>query len=109
MFIHIPRDVVGFATIRETINLKEDGYHLAPLQTDNGDIARFLLLELAKGVNLAQKLVIFILYETNAEAKNILEELKKDHYADVVRMYTGDEPPLKKEKYFGSFLIDLVG
>ena len=57
---------------------------------------------LAKEVNLAQKFVIFILYETNAEAKNILEELKKDHY-------TGDEPPLKKEKYFGSFSIDLVG
>ena len=64
---------------------------------------------LAKEVNLAQKFVIFILYETNAEAKYILEELKKDHYADVVRMYTGDEPSLKKEKYFGSFSIDLVG
>ena len=32
-------DVVGFATIRKTINLKEDDYHLAPLLADNGDIA----------------------------------------------------------------------
>ena len=102
-------DVVGFATIRETINLNKDGYRLGPLLADNGDIARYLLLKLAKGVNVAQKFVIFILYETNAEAKKILDELKKDHYADVVRMYTGDEPPLKKEKYFGTFSIELVG
>ena len=32
-------DVVGFGTIRETINVKEDGYRLAPLLADNGDIA----------------------------------------------------------------------
>ena len=32
-------DVVGFANIRETINLKEDGYRLGPLLADNGDIA----------------------------------------------------------------------
>ena len=102
-------DVVGFGTIRETINFQEDGYRLGPLLADNGDIARFLLLKLAQGVNLALKFVIFILYETNAEAKKILNELKKDHYADVVRMYTGDEPPLKKEKYFGTFSIELVG
>ena len=102
-------DVVGFATIRETINLNEDGYRLGPLLADTGDIARFLLLKLAKGVDIAQKFGIFILYETNAEAKKILDELKKEHYADVVRMYTGDEPPLKKEKYFGTLSIDLVG
>ena len=34
-------DVVGFATITETINLKEDGYHLPLLVADNGDIAQF--------------------------------------------------------------------
>ena len=100
-------DVVGFATIRETINLKEDGYHLGPLLADNGDIARFLLLKLAKGVDSTQNLVfrVIIIPEINTEALKIANEVKGDHNvgAIYVRMYTGDELPVKKEKYFGLF------
>ena len=103
-------DVVGFGTIRETINLKEDGYLLAPLQADNIDIARFLLLKLAKGVDSTQNLVFRVyIPEINTEALEIVNEVKGDHNvgAIYIRMYTGDELPVKKEKYFGlfSFLI----
>ena len=101
-------DVVGFATIRETINLKEDGYRLAPLLADNGDIARFLILKLAKGVDSTQKIGIYV-PEINAESMKIVNEVKGQHHNNLVRMYTGEEVPLKKEKYFGAFSAELVG
>ena len=102
-------DVVGFATIRETINVREDGYRLAPVLANNGNIARFLLLKLAKGVESIQKFVIQILYEINVEAKRIVDEVKGEHKSDGIRMYTGGELPIKKEKYFGVFSDQLTG
>ena len=102
-------DVVGFATIRETINVREDGYRLAPVLADNGNIARFLLLKLAKGVESIQTFVIQIPYEINVEAKRIVDEVKGEHKSDTIRMYTGGELPIKKEKYFGVFSDQLTG
>lgn len=102
-------DIVGFATIRETINVREDGYHLAPLLADNGNIARFLLLKLAKEVESTQKFVIYIPYEINFEAKRIVDEVKGEYKSNGIRMYTGDELPIKKEKYFGMFSDQLTG
>ena len=101
-------DVVGFAAIRETINVREDGYRLAPVLADNGNIARFLLLKLAKGVESIQKFVFQVPYEINFEAKRIVDEVKGKHKSDAIRMYTGSELPIKKEKYFGIF-SDLTG
>ena len=101
-------DVVGFATIRETINFKEDGYRLAPLLADNGDIARFLIIKLAKRVDSTQKISINV-PEINAESMKIVNEVKGQHHNNLVRMYTGGVVPLKKEKYFGTFSAEIVG
>ena len=39
-------DIAGFCTLKECINLEGDGYQLAPLLADSGDIARLLLFKL---------------------------------------------------------------
>ncbi len=102
-------DIVGFGTIRESINLEVDGYRLAPLLADSGDVARLLLFKLAKEVSSDQKFAIYVPSEINAEAKKIEEEVNGTKYMDVVRMYTKGELPIKKEKYFGLFSPELVG
>ena len=102
-------DIVGFAAIRESINCKEDGYRLAPVLADTGNIARLLLLKLAKAVDSTQKFGIYLPYGINSEAKKIGDEVKGINYMEVIRMYTGGELPMKKEKYFGVFSAELVG
>lgn len=102
-------DIVGFAASRESINCKKDGYRLAPILADTGDIARLMLLKLAKAVDSTQKFGIYVPYGINHEAKKIGDEVKGERYMDVVRMYTGGELPMKKEKYFGVFSAELVG
>lgn len=102
-------NVVGFAAIRECVNCEEKGYRLAPVLADTGGIARLLLLELAKTVHLNQKFCIVVLHGINPEAKKIVDEVKGEKIVDLVRMYTGGEQPIKKEKYFGEFSPELVG
>jgi GNAT superfamily N-acetyltransferase len=66
--------IVGFAVIRECRNNGE--HRLAPLLADMGDIARLLLLQLAKTVDSSQKFSVAVLDEVNPEAKKITEERK---------------------------------
>ena len=102
-------DIVGFAAIREFINCKENGHRLAPVLADTGNITRLLLLKLAKAVDSTQKFWTCVPCEINSEAKKIGDEVKGINYMEVIRMYTGGELPMKKEKHFGVFLGELVG
>jgi ribosomal-protein-alanine N-acetyltransferase len=102
-------NIVGLAVIRECHNSEKQGYRLAPLLADTGDIARLLLLQLAKKVDLSQKFNICVLDEINPEAERIADEMKGEKITDLVRMYTGEDPPIKKEKYFGEFSPELAG
>ena len=101
--------IVGFACIRETINFDEDGYRLGPLLANSGDIGRLLLLELANRADVSKKFGIFFCDETNPDANKIKCELGASKYFTVVRMYSGGEVPMKKEKYFGLISPNLVG
>lgn len=98
--------VLGLAVIREC---KKEGYRLAPVLADTGDIARLLILELAKTVQSNQSFIITVLDEINPEAKIIAGEVEGDKIVDLVRMYTGGEQPIRKEKYFGAFSVEFVG
>ena len=102
-------DIVGFSAIRESINLDETGYRLAPVMADSGDIARLLLLMFAKEVKSDRKFFIHVPSGANPEAKKIEIEVKGKKYVDLVRMYTKCELPIKKEKYFGVFSVELLG
>ncbi len=64
-------DIVGFAAIRESLTLDKTGYRLAPLLADSGDIARNLLLDLAKKVVPEQKFVIYLASGINDTANTI--------------------------------------
>jgi GNAT superfamily N-acetyltransferase len=99
--------IVGFAVMRECRNNGE--HRLAPLLADTGDIARLLLLQLAKNVDQSQKFNGYMMEEINPEAKKIAEEIKGEKITDLIRMYTGEDPPIRKEKYFGLFSIELAG
>ena len=102
-------DIVGFATIRESITLDETGYRLAPLLADSSYIARVLLLQLAKKVSPKQKFRLSIPAEINPDAQKIAEEVKGRCVDINVRMYTKYELPVNREKYFGMFAGNLVG
>jgi hypothetical protein len=92
--------IMGFAVIRECRNSEEQGYHLAPVLADTGNIARLLLLQLAKKVDKNQKFRSVVLDETNSEAKTIADEVKGEKIEDFVCMYAGEELPIKKGKCF---------
>ena len=101
-------DIVGFVTFRETINLSQDGYILAPLLADNSAIAHFLLLTSARVVESAQKFFTGLLH-TNPFAKKIEAEVQTEWGYDTVRMYTKEELPMKNEKYFATFSPSILG
>jgi GNAT superfamily N-acetyltransferase len=92
-------NIVGFAVIRECHNSEEKGYHLAPLLADTVDIARLLLLQLAKKVDFSQKFITLVLDEINHNANKIADEINGEKIVDLTRMYTGGDLPIKKEKY----------
>ena len=62
-----------------------------------------LLLASAKAVDPSQKFHIGFPHGANPDAANIRRELQTERCFDVVRMYTKEEIPIKKEKYFGIF------
>lgn len=95
--------ILGFGMIRELVSLDEAGYRLRPLFADTGNIARLLLLELARRVSPGQKFCTCVPSEINEEAKIMKDELQMENVVDLVRMYTKAEPPIKKEKYFACF------
>ena len=101
--------IVGFACIRETVNFDEDGYRLGPLLADSGDIGRLLLLDLASRADVSKKFGIYFCDETNPDADKIKRELGASKVFTALRMYTGGEVPMKKERYFGLVGPDLAG
>ena len=102
-------NVVGVVAIRKCLSA-DYCYRLGPLLADSGDLARLLLLKIAKEVRSDEKFVLQIGSEINAEAKKMVGEIEaSEHVLDLVRMYTNDEPPIKKERYFCSFGPDMVG
>lgn len=101
-------DIVGFATFRETVNLSQDGYVLAPLLADNVDIACFLLLMSARMVESTQKFFAGLLH-TNTFTKKLETEVQTEWGFDTVRMYTKEELSIKTEKYFATFSPSFVG
>ncbi len=104
------QDIVGFGVIRETIAVDKNGYRLAPLLADSGDIARILLYTLAKDVCPKQKFTI-VAPAVNPEVKRIVTELNRDcvEKGINIRMYTKADPPILAAKYFSLFADNIVG
>lgn len=102
---------IGVGVIRETTKPTRTGYRLGPLLADSGDIARGLLLALAKKVGPGEKFVLVAPVEINPDAEKMVAELKKDSLKAcvLVRMYTLAEPPITSAKYFSVFSGNIVG
>ena len=101
--------IVGFACIREAIKFDENGYRLGPFLADSGDIGRLLLLELANRADVSKTFGIYLCDETNPDANKMKYELAASKCYTVLRMYTGGEVPMKKERYYGLVTPELVG
>ena len=105
-------DVVGFAAVRKIHRNDKtgtSGYNLGPLLADNAEIARTLLHILACKADPSQKFtIVFPGQEMNPACIQVKDEIKARSYIDLVRMYNGHKPPMKKEKCFAVF-TDLLG
>ena len=104
-------DILGFISARRTIS-EEDGWNIAPLFADNGQIARTLLKhiykELAKEVSKRKVVIMEIPADINPEAMALAEELNGKFLLDMNRMFTKGAPNIPKEKIF-SFVSPAFG
>ena len=96
-------DIVGFVSARRTIS-EEDGWKIAPLFADDGQIARTLLKhiykELAKEVPKRKVATMDIPVDINPEAKALAEKLNGTFLWDLSRMFTKRPLDTPKEKVF---------
>ena len=96
-------DIIGFISARRTI-LEEEGWKIAPLFADDGEIARSLLknvyLELAKETKTRKVAMMEIPFDINPEAYALAEELNGTFLCDFSRMFTKGALDIPKEKNF---------
>ena len=105
-------DIVGFATLRDSL-LSEKDYMVIPLLAETSDVARILLLEIAKEIDPKQmdtaEIEIDISVDINPETKAIMTEVNGKFFSEWPRMYSKQEPPIQKSKYFGIFTTNILG
>ena len=94
--------IIGFVAVRKTISV-EEGWKIAPLFADDGQIARALLKAAFKEmIKIApdRKVAIFELSISTPEACVLADELNATPLVDLSRMFTKGQLNFTKEKVF---------
>ena len=102
--------IIGFVAARKTI-IVEEGWRLAPLFADNGQIARTLFKAAFKEmikISPDRKIAMFELSQSTHEASALADELNATPLFDMCRMFTKGQLNFPKEKVF-SFCAGELG